>query len=139
MRYLINMQCGQNLSFLCLMLMSKHQILSLCIPVLKHTRRSKEHGHTTGQMSCLQIFFWLCLLIAELRAKGARSTMGKRNWEMHESHKFWLGYDVTSVRPSVRPPLHVSQCEMRHSNPLLQPAFLLAGSCMANCFLERQT
>ena len=35
-------------------------------------------------------------------AEGARSTMGKRNWEMHESHKFWLGYDVTSVRPSVR-------------------------------------
>ena len=27
--------------------------------------------------------------------------MVKRNWEMHESQKFWLGYDVTSVRPSV--------------------------------------
>ena len=40
--------------------------------------------------------------VAELHAEGARSTMGKRNWEMHESQKFWLGYDVTSVRPSVR-------------------------------------
>ena len=72
-------------------------------------------------------------------AEGARSTMGKKNWEMHESQKFWLGYDVTSVRPSVRLPLHVIQCEMRHANPILQPAFLLAGTCMANCFLEKQT
>ena len=88
---------------------------------------------------CITLFTSLSMfsLVAELRAEGARSTMGKRNWEMHESHKFWLGYDVTSVRPSVRPPLHVSQCEMRHSNPFLQPAFLLAGSCMANCFLEK--
>ena len=41
-------------------------------------------------------------ILAELHAEGARSTMGKINWEMHESQKFWLGYDVTSVRPYVR-------------------------------------
>ena len=38
----------------------------------------------------------------------------------YESQKFWLGYYVTSARPNVRRP-NVSQCEMRHSNPPLQP------------------
>ena len=29
---------------------------------------------------------------------------------------------LPSVRTKVHPPLHVSQCEMRHSNPMLQPS-----------------
>ena len=40
---------------------------------------------------------------------------------------------LPSDRPTVRTLVHVSQCEMRHSNPVLQPGFFSAGNCMANC------
>ena len=33
----------------------------------------------------------------------ARSPIAKKIWETHECEKFWFGYDVTSVHPTVRP------------------------------------
>ena len=36
----------------------------------------------------------------------ARSPIAKRIWETHESEKFWFGYDVTSVHPTVRTQSH---------------------------------
>ena len=39
---------------------------------------------------------------------------------------------------TVRTLLHVSQCEMRHSKPVLQPGFFSAGGGMANFFQKNK-
>ena len=46
---------------------------------------------------------------------------------------------LPSDRPSVRPTLHVNQCEKRHSNPALQPAFYFGGKFHSPLLLEKQT
>ena len=44
-------------------------------------------------------------VIAEIHAPEARarSPIAKKIWETHKCEKFWFGYDVTSVHPTVRP------------------------------------
>ena len=54
-----------------------------------------------------------------------------------------FGLVMSSVRPTDRRPyvrtlLHVSQCEMRHSKKCGSARFFTAGSCIANCVLEKK-
>ena len=71
-------------------------------------------------------------LIAELRAPAARarSPIAKRIWETHESEKFWFGYDVTSLHPTVRPSV---------SNPtMLMRSYLFGGKLRGEMRLQQK-
>ena len=78
-------------------------LLCLCMLMRMKCKQNSAHLYLI-----LRQFFSRMLLLVELSAVGARSTIGKRNWEMHERQKFWLGYDVTSFRPSVRTSVRTS-------------------------------
>ena len=68
-----------------------------------------------GNRSCCQTFFGKEVLFSNCSSKqrelqnvfiSARSPIPKKIWDTHKCEKFWLGYYVTSVRPTVRTQSH---------------------------------
>ena len=74
-------------------------LLEFCRPVVVCLRMMTNRANMAGFTKFVP---QLSVEPRPVRETGARSTMGKRNWEMHEIQNFWLSYDVPSVRPYVR-------------------------------------
>ena len=117
--------------FHCTFIFSRHKILYTKFPLPKAKKKNVIYDYENYARFKCRILH-VPNLIAELRAPEARarSPIAERIWETHESEKFWFGYDVTSLHPTVRPSV---------SNPtMLMRPYLFGGKLRGEMRLQQK-